>query len=53
MLPVTMGLRSQEKPTLKDDGGAVLAAIDEALSETVRLEDSLADFLEVLRNYCG
>jgi PAS domain S-box-containing protein len=53
VLPVTMGLRSQEKPTLKDDGGAVLAAIDEALSETVRLEDSLADFLEVLRNYCG
>lgn len=53
MLPVTMGLRSEEKRTLEDDGSAVLAAIDEALSETVRLEDSLAEFLGVLRAHCG
>ena len=48
-----MGLRSEEKRTLEDDGSAVLAAIDEALSETVRLEDSLAEFLGVLRAHCG
>ena len=52
-MPVAMGMRTEEKRALKNDGTKVLAAIDEALNETVRLEDSLGDFLEILRTWIG